>query len=176
MIIAVWGFTGAGKNTIGRLIAEKLGYRHVCPTFKDLAEKEGISLIEFQRRAEKDHNIDRKFDELLKEEAAGGNCVVTTWLGPWMVDADVKIKIDVPENVRAERIAKRDGMPMAKALKHVKERDRNNIKRYYEVYKIDITDDSVFDAVLDGRKSPEELLEDSFKVIKKKMGGEHGSD
>jgi len=170
MIIAVWGYTGAGKNTLGKHIADKLGYRLVCPTFKDLAKKEGTSLMELQRRAEKDHSIDKKFDELLKEQVAGGNCVVTTWLGPWMVDADVKIKIYVPERIRAERIAKRDDMSLEKAADHVKERDENNIMRYYKIYKIDITDESVFDVVLDGRKKPDKLLDISLRLIKNKGG------
>ena len=68
MIIAISGLTGSGKNTLGELLAKKLGYHLVCPTFKDLAEKEGISLMEFQKKAEKDPNIDRKFDQLLKEQ------------------------------------------------------------------------------------------------------------
>jgi len=172
MIIAVWGYTGAGKNTLGKRIADRLGYRLVCPTFKDLAEKEGIPLMELQRKAEKDHSIDRKFDELLKEEVAGGNCVVTTWLGPWMVDADVKIKIDVPEEERARRISGRDNMGMDEALEHVKERDESNRKRYYDVYGIDITDESVFDIILDGSKKPDELLDISLKTIEEKRGKE----
>ncbi|MFH1221454.1 MAG: cytidylate kinase family protein [Candidatus Micrarchaeota archaeon] len=171
MIIAVWGFTGSGKNTLGELIAKKLGYKMVDPTFKDLAAKEGISLMEFQKNAAADHNIDKKFDELLKEQvrAAGNNCVVTTWLGPWMVDANVRIKLNVPLEIRAERVARRDKMTVAEAKKHVAERDKQNIKRYYDVYKIDITDDSKFDLQLQGGKSkPEELLVQAMKVIEKK--------
>ena len=171
MIIAVWGFTGSGKNTLGALIAKKLGYKMVEPTFKDLAAREGISLMEFQKKAANDHNIDKKFDELLKEQvnATGGNCVVTTWLGPWMVDADARIKLNVPLEIRAERVAKRDKMTAAEAKKHVTERDKQNIKRYYDVYKIDITDDSKFDVILEGgRSKPEELLVQAMKVIEKK--------
>ncbi|NYZ77033.1 cytidylate kinase family protein [Candidatus Micrarchaeota archaeon] len=171
MIIAVWGFTGSGKNTLGKLLAEKLGYRMVCPTFKDLAKEQGIPLMELQKRAEKDHSIDRKFDELLKKEIAGGDCVVTTWLGPWMADADVRIKLVVSEKTRAERVAGREGISVKEALKHVRERDGNNIKRYKAVYGIDITDEEIFDAILDGERStPEELLKAALRVIEKKKG------
>jgi len=171
MIIAVWGYTGSGKNTLGKLIAERLGYKLVCPTFKDLAKQRGISLMELQKMAERDHNIDKKFDELLKKETAGGNCVVTTWLGPWMVNADVRIKLAVSDRTRAERVAKRDGISFDEALKHVRERDHNNIERYKAIYGIDINDEKIFDAILDGEHStPEELLEMAMKVIEKKMG------
>lgn len=171
MIIAVWGLTGAGKNTLGELLAEKLGYRVVSPTFKDIAKEEGVSLMEFQKMAEKDPRIDRKFDEVLKKEAGKGNCVVTTWLGPWMVDADVRIKIFAPEKTRAERIAGRDKMSRERALKHLHERDENNRERYQSVYGIDITNEDIFDACFNsGIHPPEKLLEMSLAVIKAKTG------
>ena len=173
MIIAVWGLTGAGKNTVGKLIAEKLGFNHVCPTFKDVAKKEGVSLMEFQKMAEKDHRIDQKFDEVLKGECAGKDCVVTTWLGPWMLDADVRIKLYVPDEERAGRIAARDKMNPEEAMEHINERDNNNLERYKAVYEIDISDDDIFDACLNGGKfDPQQLLEISLEVIKQKTGKE----
>lgn len=169
MIIAIAGLTGSGKNTLGELLAEELGYRLVCPTFKDLAKKEGISLMEFQEKAEKDPDIDRKFDEVLKEQAAAGDCVVTTWLGPWMVDADLRIRVAAAEEIRAARIASRDGMDEEEALRHVRERDDGNRKRYKRLYDIDIFSDDIFDAVLDsGRYKPQELLEQTLELIRKR--------
>ncbi|MFH1520477.1 MAG: (d)CMP kinase [Candidatus Micrarchaeota archaeon] len=171
MIIAVSGLTGSGKNTLGELLAKKLDYALVCPTFKDLAAKEGISLMEFQKKAEKDHNIDKKFDAILKEMVVktDGNCVVTTWLGPWIVDADFRIKISAPLEIRAVRVANRDKMTVAQATKHVKERDEENRQRYLKVYGIDIYDESKFDAVLDNSdKTPEQILDMALIVIKTK--------
>lgn len=170
MIIAVSGFTGSGKNTLGELLAKELGYKLICPTFKDLAAKEKISLMEFQKKAEKDHDIDKKFDAVLKEMVAktNGNCVVTTWLGPWIVDADFRIKVSAPLEIRAVRVAKRDDMTLEQAKKHVKERDDNNQKRYLKVYGIDIYDESKFDAILDsGTNKPDQLLRMSLKIIKR---------
>ena len=68
--------------------------------------------MDFQKKAADDPNIDLKFDALLKEEvaAAGGNCVITTWLGPWVINADVSVYIDAPPEVRAKRISGRDKM------------------------------------------------------------------
>ena len=168
MIIAISGLTGSGKNTLGKLLSEKLGYKLVCPTFKDIAKKEGISLMEFHKKAENDPDIDKKFDAMLKEQATG-DCVVTTWLGPWMVDADVRIKVFAPGDIRAERIGKRDGMEVDEALKHVRERDENNRKRYKKVYGIDIDSKDIFDACLNGGiYTPEKLLGISLEIIKQR--------
>jgi len=171
MIIAISGLTGSGKNTLGELLAKSLGYRLVCPTFKDLAAKEGIPLMEFQEKAAKDPDIDRKFDSVLREQAAKGDCVVTTWLGAWMVDADVRIRIFAPVDIRAERIAKRDSMPLNEAVAHVRERDDDNWKRYKKLYGIDIYDDYIFDACLNaGIHRPEKLLGISLAIIEAKKG------
>ena len=169
MIIAIAGLTGSGKNTLGEALAKELKLKLVCPTFKDLAKKEGISLMEFQKRAEKDPNIDLKFDALLKEEAAKGNCVITTWLGAWMVDADFRIYVKVDDKIRAGRIAKRDNMNPEEALKHIKTRDNENIRRYKKLYSIDITDTSKFDLVIQaGEFTKEQLKEIVLKEIKKR--------
>jgi predicted cytidylate kinase len=171
MIVAISGLSGSGKNTLGELLAKELGYNLVCPTFKDLAAKEGISLMEFQKKAEKDHDIDKKFDEVLREQAKG-NCVVTTWLGPWIVGADVRIKVFAPLDVRASRLAKRDGMAIEEAKKHISQRDESNRKRYKKVYGIDIYDEGNFDALLNsGIYGPKELLEITLAIINTKKGG-----
>ncbi len=170
MIIVISGLTGSGKNTLGELLAKELGYKLVCPTFKDLAAKEGVSLMEFQKKAERDHGIDKKFDALLSEQAKG-DCVVTTWLGPWVLDADLRIKVFAPLQTRAARITKRDDMELAAAMDHVRERDESNRKRYKKVYGIDIYDDSRFDACLNsGIYSPERLLEITLALVKIKAG------
>ncbi len=168
MIIAISGFTGCGKNTLGELLAKKMGYKLICPTFKDLAAEEGISLMEFQAKAAKDKNIDKKFDAALKKQvaAAGGNCVVTTWLGPWMVDADLRVKLFVADEIRAGRVAKRDGVSKAEALKHMQKRDKQNIVRYKKVYGINIADENIYDVCFNsGKYKPQELLDMVFTLI-----------
>lgn len=168
MIIAISGLSGSGKNTLGEMLAKELGYKLVCPTFKDLAAAEGISLMAFQEKAAKDHDIDRKFDKVLREQAKG-DCVVTTWLGPWIVDADVRMKVFASLDVRSGRLAKRDGMDEKSARRHILERDEGNRKRYMKVYGIDIYDDSSFDACLNsGVLSPRQLLGIAIAIIKAK--------
>ena len=166
MIIAVSGLSGSGKNTLGSLLAKELGYSHVCPTFKDLAIAKGIPLLEFQKRAEADPNIDKKFDMLLKKQTKVGNCVVTTWLGPWIVNPDISIYVFAPQKIRAIRLGERDGMSVDDAAEHISVRDDNNRKRYLDLYGIDIYDQNEFDICLNsGIYNPLELLEMVLKLI-----------
>lgn len=158
-IIAISGFAGSGKNTVSRLVAKRLGWRVVEPTFKTLAEREGISLMEFQERAHSDFDIDKKFDEALQDEAKCGNCVIATWLGPWMAPGKpFRVWLDVSQQIRAKRLRGRDGKSEEESLEHLKERDADNISRYKKVYGIDISNHSGFDLIVDaGSKSPDEI-------------------
>ena len=174
MIIAIGGLTGSGKNTVGELVAKKLGYRLVCPTFKDLAKRGGITLMEFQKKAENDPDIDKKFDAELREQAKG-NCVVTTWLGPWMVEADLRIWVFVPLDIRAQRVADRDGITLEEAKKHILARDESNRQRYLKLYNIDIYNQDIFDVCINnGKMTPEEAVKMVLVMIKA-MGTKKGA-
>ena len=153
MIICISGLSGSGKNSVGGEVAKLLGLRVVNPTFKTIAAKQKMPLLEFHRKAEKDHSIDKQFDAHLIADAKKGNCVVTTWLGPWMIkDADIRVWLYAPRDVRAKRVAGRDAMPSEQALKHITERDESNHERYNDVYKINIYDHSGFELVINTEK------------------------
>ncbi len=145
MKIAISGFAGSGKTALANklysiLFSKYPGMSLIKPTFKDLAKEKGLSLMEFQELAEKDFDIDREFDNYIKKKASESqHCIVSTWLAIWMVDADLRVFLYSSVEERARRVAKRDGMSFMNALEHVKERDEQNIKRYKEVYNIDIT-------------------------------------
>ncbi|VVB57809.1 Cytidylate kinase [Candidatus Anstonella stagnisolia] len=173
MIICVGGFTACGKNTVGKYVAEALGLRIVDPTFKDLAALEGIPLMEFQKKAAESKNgeIDRKFDDELRRQASAGNCVITTWLAPWMVkNADFRVWLVASEKVRAKRLAGREGMSEEEAIAHIKKRDADNIARYKKVYGIDITKHEIFDLQINVEKiGAKEVAEKIVKAIKEKQ-------
>lgn len=172
MIICIAGLSGCGKNTVGNLVAAKLGLRIVNPTFKTIAAKQGMSLMEFHKKAEGEHSIDKAFDAALLQETSEGNCVVTTWLSPWIVkNADLRVWLYAPSEVRAGRVAKRDSMSVHDALVHINERDNGNRKRYLDVYGIDIFDHSSFDLLINTEKSnPEESMKLIIAAAKKKAG------
>jgi len=149
MIICVTGFAGCGKNVVSDVVAQRLGIGRVKLSFKDIAKDMGISLMDVQQRADKDPSIDREFDNRVSDAAHKGDCVVSTWLGPWLIrDASMRVWLDAGEEVRARRISNRDKITYIDALKHVKARDENNRKRYFALYGINIDDHSAFDLII----------------------------
>ncbi|MCK4714396.1 MAG: cytidylate kinase family protein, partial [Candidatus Aenigmarchaeota archaeon] len=160
-IVCISGLTGSGKNTAGEALAKRTGMRLVSLTFKSEAEKRGIGLMEMQKLAGTDKSIDLNFDKRLVEEASKGDCIVTTWLGPWMIkDASLRIWLHADERVRAERIAKRNGLSVEDALAHLRVRDEDNLKRFKSYYGIDLNDHSTFDLEIDaGKHSPSEIAD-----------------
>ncbi|MEM3060323.1 MAG: cytidylate kinase family protein [Candidatus Anstonellales archaeon] len=150
MIITISGLVGCGKTTVGKLVARALKIPLLSPTFKDLAQKKGLSLMKFQKLAERDDSIDKEFDEKLKREVKKiGSCVVATWLSPWIIqDANLKVWLDASEKVRAKRISRRDNINIKQALLHIRKRDKQNILRYKKIYGINITNHDDFDLIV----------------------------
>lgn len=171
-VICVSGLTGSGKNAAGEALAKLLGLRTVSLSFKTDAKDKGISLMDMQSLAGKDKKIDTDFDKRVVAEASQGNCVVTTWLGPWMVkNADLRVWIDAPESVRAARVAKRDGMDLAHAAEHVRRRDADNRARYLRYYGINLDDHSSFDMEIDSSKYlPGRIAEMIAAKLREKLG------
>lgn len=169
-IIAISGLAGSGKNTVGSKVAEKLGWRIVDPTFKTLAEEEGITLMQFQQKAKDDPSIDRKFDQELQKQCMGGKCVVVTWLGPWMAPGSpFRVWLEADESLRAKRLANRDGVGLGEALEHIRKRDFENRERYKKLYGIDIFDHAGFDLIIKCSESqkPEEIAQKIIDAYKK---------
>ena len=149
-IICISGFVGSGKTSVALRLAELLDYPHLNITFKDLAKKRGVSLREMQKLAETDKKIDTELDELIKSRAREmGNCVVSTWLGPWMIPESFKVWLKATPETRARRVAGREGIPETTAMEQLLMREGQNIERYKKLYSIDISKHEMFDMEID---------------------------
>jgi cytidylate kinase len=150
MIVTVGGSPGSGTTTLCRGLARFFELTHVYAgkIFRDMAAEKGVTLEEFSKLAEESDIIDLTVDKRQKELAVDGT-VVEGRITAHLVDADLKIWLDAPLEVRAERIAFREGIAYEEALKHIEEREASEKKRYKKYYQIDLDDMKVYHIVLD---------------------------
>ncbi len=159
MIICISGLTGSGKTTIGELVAKRLGIAYIGSSYKSMAQdrKALMSLIK-----RKDPGFHKKFDrDIIKKVNKAKNCVVTTWLSPWMIKkSSLNVWIYADQDIRARRRAKQIGIPYEDSLKFISEKDKSAMRYMKGIYNINILKDhNVFDAEFNtGRMRAEDVV------------------
>jgi cytidylate kinase len=152
MLLTVSGPAGSGKSTTAAGLAEALDLEHVSggDIFRELAAERGYTPVEFNELAEEDEGIDRDLDRRLYEIARDRDgVVIESRLAGWLAtDADFRLWLDAPIDVRAARIADREEKSVAKAREETLRRERSERKRYAEYYDIPIDDLSIYDLVV----------------------------
>ena len=161
MQIAISGKSGCGNSTVSRLVAERLGLRLVNYTFHSIAEERNIEFKKLCRMAEHDPSWDRYLDRRQVELAREGPCVLGSRLAVWLLkEADLKVYLTAPLEVRAGRIHRRENGRYEDVLAETKARDERDRQRYLKLYGIDNNRYEFVDLVIDTEPySPEEITD-----------------
>lgn len=174
MIIAISGPAGSGTSTTSEKVAKKLELDFIGAgdIFREMAEKRNMSLSEFGEHAEKNPEIDKKIDKKQEEiSRQKDNIVIEGRLAGWMTEADIKIWLKAPIELRAKRVAKRDQITEKEAIKSIKKREKSEKKRYREFYDINISETSIYNLIVDTSKwsqdSVVKIIECSIKSFSK---------
>jgi cytidylate kinase len=147
MIICISGLTGSGKTTIAKMLARELNIGLVGDSYKKFA-KDPESLIKFLKEVKP--KFEKDFDKTIIKKANAGDCVVTTWLGPWLIkNSDLNVFLSASFKARVKRKAADFGSTIKIAESYVRRKDSLTAKNFKRTYRIDIMNDhSVFDIEL----------------------------
>lgn len=166
MIITVSGPPGSGTTTTSEHVAARLEVTLVPggAVFRAMAVERGMSLAEFGLYAADHPEVDVELDARLAERARSGDVLIESRLAGWIarnegLDA-VTAYLECPAEVRAARVAEREGLDLHRALTENVERERVERERYMALYGVDIEDLTIYDLVLDSASlAPDELAD-----------------
>jgi len=171
---------GTGKSTLSKKLAEKYHLRYFSggDVLKDLAKQEGYDVsirgwwessegLKFLSERVNDSKFDKAVDDKLLDYAQQGDVLLDSWTMPWLLNAGFKIWLEASFEKRAARVAERDNMSLAEALKVLNEKEAHTKAIYKELYGFVLGEDfKPFDFVLDtDNLSAEEVFEVLCRVI-----------
>lgn len=186
VVICVCGMTGCGKSTVTKRLAEKYGLRYFSGgnALKALALEAGYKPAEigwwetdegmrFLQRRMEDSEFDKKVDGKLLELAKQGNIVLDSWTMPWLLKDGFKVWLEASSNVRARRLAVRDGISVERASEVLRVKDEGTRAIYKSLYGFDLGNDfSPFDLILDTNElSADEVFDAVCLVVDRLIFG-----
>ncbi len=147
--IAISGRSGCGNTTVSRLLAETLDIAFINYTFRTLAQESNVSLTEIIEKAKTDFSYDLAVDTKQVELARRSSCVLGSRLAIWLLpEADIKVFLTASEELRAKRIMSREGGTVEHNLQFTAMRDKEDTRRYFELYSINNTEYSFADLIV----------------------------
>ena len=151
MIITIGGLAGTGTTTATKKLSQYLDIPYISAgdVFRQMAIENNMDLLEFSELAEGNDDIDKALDKRQAELAnEAENLIVEGRISAFFVNADYRIWLMAPDNIRAERISYREGKSLDTVNYEIKERTASERKRYQEIHDIDIDDFSIYDLVI----------------------------
>lgn len=178
MIIAICGFPGAGKDTVGKELARRLGYRFYSTgdMLGAVAKKRGISINELVKHAEGDESVDRDIDKFSKE--LGGkedDFVISSHMAAHFIPQAFKVMLKVDMEEGARRVVQDSPNREDESYsshEHARESMtkilETNKKRYLKLYNHNPYEGKGYDLVIDTtRITAKEVVESILKELRK---------
>ena len=171
MIITVGGLAGTGTTTTALDLSEKLNIPYISAgfVFREMAAERGMSVLEFSEFAEGNDDIDKEIDrrQALKAKEAE-NLIVEGRLSAYFVDnADLRVWLVTPFDVRSKRISDREDKSVEVAKSEIITREKSEALRYMEIHNIDISNMDIYDIIINtGTFNPENVSEIIIQTLK----------
>ncbi|MBR9692254.1 AAA family ATPase [Candidatus Woesearchaeota archaeon] len=173
MIITISGIPGAGKSTVGKILAKKLDYRFL--SMGDLrgviAVKHGMTIDELNEIGKTEEWTDKEPDkELIRIGEQEDDYVIDTWIGFHLIPDSVKIFLKIDMRKGAERIFKdqRPDEPEKETIEEAEEMLKKRVKdtndRFKKYYDADFLDESHYDLIIDTTSLTQEQVVEKIIV------------
>ena len=133
MIITIGGLAGTGTTTAAQLLSEKMGIDYISAgyVFREMAREHNMSVLEFSAFAEGNDDIDKEIDKRQAELAkSADNLIVEGRLSAYFVEADLKLWLVTPFDIRSSRIAERESKSVDVASEEIISREKSEALRY----------------------------------------------
>ena len=171
MIITIGGLAGTGTTTTAELLSKQLDIDYISAgsVFRDMAREKGMSVLEFSEFAEGNDDIDKEIDKRQAELAKSAeNLIVEGRLSAYFVEeADLKLWLVTPFDVRSSRIAERESKTVEVAKEEIITRENSEALRYMDIHNIDIKNMDIYDLIINtGTFSPEKVSEIILTTLK----------
>lgn len=151
MIITIGGLAGTGTSTAAKKLSEYLNIPYISAgdVFRQLAKEHDMTVLEFNEFAEGNDDIDIELDKRQAKIAnEADNLIVEGRISAFFVNADYRIWLMAPDNIRAERISYREDKSLDTVINEIKERTASEKKRYQEIHDIDIDNLDIYDVII----------------------------
>lgn len=181
-IITISGKPGSGKSSTADKVAELLGYtRHSSGDMvREILSEKGMTLNEYNSKAEKDYDLDAKVDQELRNLRSKKDIVIDSRLGFYWIPESFKVYLDLNMEIATVRIFKdtvsnnmrssvSGGLTSLNDVsRQVQARMLNEQSRFRKLYGVDPYDLAHFDFIIDtSRQNPQSVAIAVFDTYKK---------
>ena len=155
--ITVSGHPGSGTSTLVQGLCARKGWSSLNggDIFREEAQRRGLTLAAFGELCQQELDVDRSLDALLQERMVGADAadVVESRLAGWWAYKlnlpCVRLWLDVSDEERAHRVARREGITVANALAANQRRNTVDHDRFQLLYGLLPHDPEPYTHVLD---------------------------
>lgn len=172
MIITIGGVAGSGTTTAAEVLSEKLNIPYISAgsIFRQMAAERGMSVLEFSEFAENNTDIDIEIDKRQADLANNSeNLVIEGRLSAHFINADLRVWLTAPLDVRAKRVCERESKSEEIAKREIITREKSEALRYLDIHNIDISNLDIYDLIVNtdsfNPDSIAEIILTTLKVI-----------
>ena len=179
--LAITGDIGSGKSAVSRVLCERTGFQFYSTGSlqRQIAERRGMTTLELNRYSETHREIDDEIDDASR--ALGQrqeSFVIDSRLAWHFIPHAFKIYLVVDPEEAARRILGDDDRrsegydALEDALENIRARRQSELRRFKDLYGVDLADGANYDLVVDtSSATPEQIADVILSCVENWRGG-----